>query len=255
MFNSHSSISTKGAVRNAPASKPPRNWRLLLDWGKYVGYATLIILLVWGWPSIKATLAEISLGKVEKVTVLGDLTYVPENEVVEVLQPYAEMSVVMLPLSEMQNKLQQISWVDRAVLVRKLPFELIVTIVPQKPIARWRNEGLVNNRGEIFLVDEIAEEFALLPVLSGDHDALQEIMTTYIGINQVLRGHDLDIVSLQRNDRGAWSLQTDDGANVVFGNDGIAEAAKRFVAVHKYLGSEAANKRFDTRHNAGVAVL
>jgi len=127
--------------------------------------------------------------------------------------------------------------------------------VPQKPIARWRNEGLVNNRGEIYMVDHIAEEFALLPVLSGDQTALTEIMTTYIGINQVLREYDLDIVSLQRNSRGAWTLQTDDGSNVIFGNDGVAEATKRFVAVHNYLGSEAANRRFDTRHNAGVAVL
>jgi hypothetical protein len=50
-------------------------------------------------------------------------------------------------------------------------------------------------------------------------------------------------------------MQTNDGGIVIFGNEGIVDAAKRFVAVHKYLGSEAANRRFDTRHNSGVAVL
>lgn len=213
------------------------------------------LVAVMQLPKIDYVITGWDVGRVEKITVLGDLTYIPEVDVMDALQPYSKSSVFTLPLEEIQQKLEAIAWVDRAIVGRKLPFELVVTVVPQKPIARWRKEGLVNNHGEIFLVDEIAEEFAMLPVLDGEANELTDIMSAYIDINKVLRGKNLEIVNLQRTESGAWSVQTNDGGLVIFGGEKIVEAAKRFVAVHRYLGNEAANRRFDTRHNSGVAVL
>ena len=255
MFSRSTDKKTKGAVRVAAAKTAPAPHKGRL---RRLGGIVLVILvatvLVNKMPSF-AAVKGFQWGGVTVVKVMGDLQYIPENAIMETLEPYAEQNVVLLPLREIQADLEAINWVDRAVVQRKLPSELLVTIVPQKPIARWRDQGLVNNRGEIFMVEEIAEEFQLLPMLEGERDALPEIMATYIEMQKVLRNRGLSIVQLARNPRGSWQLKTTTGATVLFGQNDVVEAAQRFVSVYQYLGNGSENKIYDTRHNSGVAVM
>jgi cell division protein FtsQ len=244
-----------GAVRVAvPTNKTPaRPLRLRV----YLLCASLVAVIVAGF-LIGPTLPKIKgfdVGRVSVVKVMGDLQYIPENAIMETLQPYGEQSLITLPLRRIQADLEAINWVDRAVVQRKLPAELWITIVPQKPIARWRDQGLVNNRGDIFMVDDIADEFLQLPMLEGEREALPEIMATYIEVQKVLRKRGLGVMQLARTPRGSWQLKTTSGATVLFGQDDVVDAAQRFVSVYQFLGHGSENKIYDTRHNSGVAVM
>ncbi len=254
MLSAKQAAKASGAVRVAvPTPKhavyPRRRAWLLLACTVLV--FAVALPFVTSIPAIKG----FEMGGVNVVKVMGDLQYIPENAVMETLQPYAEQSVVMLPLKKIQADLEAIHWVDRAVVQRKLPSDLWITIVPQKPIARWRDQGLVNNRGEIFMVEAIAEEFLQLPLLDGERDALPEIMATYIELQQVLRNRGLGVLQLARTPRGSWQLKTTSGATVLFGQSEVVDAAQRFVSVYQFLGRGSENKIYDTRHNSGVAVM
>lgn len=246
---------TVGAVKvaTAKAAKAPSKGRLR-RWLGVVLAAFALVVLVKKMPNIP-DIKGFDFGGVTVVKVMGDLQYIPENAIMETLEPYAEQHVVLLPLKDVRADLEAINWVDRAVVQRKLPAELWVTIIPQKPIARWRDQGLVNNRGEIFMVEEVAEEFRLLPMLEGEREALPEIMATYIEVQKVLRNRGLSIAHLARTPRGSWQLKTTHGATVLFAQNDVIEAAQRFVSVYQYLGNGSENKMYDTRHNSGVAVM
>ncbi|HSG61113.1 MAG TPA: cell division protein FtsQ/DivIB [Pseudomonadales bacterium] len=255
MLSKSPDAKVSGAVRvavptNKPSHKPVRLSVFL--------FVALVMLLAVGVIKVAPAMPAIKgfdVGSVSVVKVMGDLKYIPENAVMETLQPYAEQSLVTLPLRQVQADLEAINWVDKAIVQRKLPSELWVTIVPQKPIARWRDQGLVNNRGEIFMVEEVAEEFLQLPLLEGERESLPEIMATYIEVQKVLRKRGLGVMQLARTPRGSWQLKTISGATVLFGQSDVVEAAQRFVSVYQFLGHGSENKIYDTRHNSGVAVM
>ena len=254
MLSAKPAAKASGAVRVAVptpkrAEKPRRRgWWLLAG-------AVLVIAAMLPFVPAMPAIKGFEMSGVNVVKVMGDLQYIPENAVMETLHPYAEQPVVTLPLKQIQSDLEAINWVDRAVVQRKLPSDLWITIVPQKPIARWRDQGLVNNRGEIFMVEAIAEEFLQLPLLDGEREALPEIMATYIEVQQVLRNRGLGVLQLARTPRGSWQLKTTSGATVLFGQSDVVDAAQRFVSVYQFLGSGSENKIYDTRHNSGVAVM
>jgi len=248
-------LKARGAVRVAvPVQKPNYKPGRLRFWG---GLSLLLMVVVSALLLMPKTIAlkGFEWGGVSIVKVMGDLQYIPEHAVMQTLQPYAEQSVVTLPLAQIKADLEAINWVDSAIVQRKLPSQLVITVIPQKPIARWRDQGLVNNRGEIFMVEEIASEFLKLPLLDGEREALPEIMATYIDVQQVLRDRGLGVLQLARSPRGSWQLKTTTGATVLFGQRDVVEAAQRFVSVYQYLGHGSENKIFDTRHNSGVAVM
>lgn len=73
-------------------------------------------------------------------------------------------------ITAIRKRLEQLNWVEYAVVSRQLPHTLHVSIVEYRPVAIWQNAGqfyLVNEQGQTIVPDDI-KPFAKLMVLVGD---------------------------------------------------------------------------------------
>jgi cell division protein FtsQ len=68
-----------------------------------------------------------------------------------------------------RSKLEQLPWVETAIVERRLPDVIYVKLVEHKPLALWQNEGkfaLVSPKGAVIL-PEATSQFARLPIVIG----------------------------------------------------------------------------------------
>ncbi len=69
-----------------------------------------------------------------------------------------------------RQRLEQVPWIESATVERHLPDTVVVRIVERTPLALWQHDGrfsVIDAKG-VSITDEIAPEFAALPVVVGD---------------------------------------------------------------------------------------
>lgn len=76
-------------------------------------------------------------------------------------------------LAGMQQRLEEIGWVKRAVIRRQLPDTLVIDITERTPAALWQHKGelyLVDEEGAV-ITQEGLDAYAGLPIMVGDQAA------------------------------------------------------------------------------------
>lgn len=77
-------------------------------------------------------------------------------------------------LTAIEAKLEDVSWVDDALVERRLPDTLYVSIRERQPLALWQRQGklaVVDAEG-VVLTDSNLEKFSSLPIIVGDEAPL-----------------------------------------------------------------------------------
>lgn len=85
-----------------------------------------------------------------------------------------------------QSRVEDLSWVERAIVRRLWPNRVVVQIIERRPFALWQNQGqikLVDNQG-VVIEDAKAVEYAGLPLVVGENAAdhmqgIQNMLTAY----------------------------------------------------------------------------
>jgi len=82
-------------------------------------------------------------------------------------------------LVQVRERIEQIDWVDRAVVQRRWPDALRVLVTEQVAAAQWNDAGLLNTRGELFLRNAryVPPE---LPLLEGPEAATGAVAQLYL---------------------------------------------------------------------------
>jgi cell division protein FtsQ len=95
--------------------------------------------------------------------------------------------------------------------------------------ARWGMNGLLNERGELFLSEArfIPPE---LPRLSGPKGSETLVAKRYLAIQGRLVEGGVRIAALRLDARGAWEIDLDNGVRIRLGRRQVDERFERFVA-------------------------
>lgn len=250
--NPRDKSSARGAVRKQPA-EPRRRISV-----KTLGYSLVVVgmLSLLGWLARQPVALEVAWpGEIARVSVSGELTYIPEQSVVDALQQFMGYPLVVAPLQEIKEHLEAISWVDQVVVKREFPDTLAVFLTAQKPVARWGENGLVNHRGEVFLVGSTSEEFATLPMLVGERSHVQVLMSTFNDVAALFADSEHEVAELAVDARSSWRLVLQSGVEVVLGRESLLEGLERFLKVYAVTAQGGvAGNRYDVRYANGVAV-
>ncbi|MNM87213.1 Cell division protein FtsQ [compost metagenome] len=192
---------------------------------------------------------------ISKVSVEGDLSYVSQQAVQQRISPFVSASFFTIDLAGMRQELEQMPWIAHAEVRRVWPDQVVVRLEEQLPIARWGDEALLNNQGQAFAPREVAN-YEHLPRLSGPQRAQQQVMQQYQILSQMLRPLGFSISSLEMSSRGAWTLSTAQGVQIVLGRDHAVEQIRRFVTIHEKALKDQISKiaRIDMRYPNGLAV-
>jgi cell division protein FtsQ len=163
--------------------------------------------------------------------------------------------LVSVKLDAVQRAVEQIPWVASADVARAWPRGLTIHVAEQVPAARWGANGLLNNRGELFIAEakRIPPE---LPQLSGPPDTHAEVARRYFAVQGRLVEAGMRLTAMRLDERGAWLLDIDNGVTVRLGRRQVDDRFERFVATALKLVAQRATDidYVDMRYTNGFAV-
>lgn len=192
---------------------------------------------------------------VERISVTGDLQHTQTEAVQEMVQPALVGGFLSADLDRIRAQLEALPWIYRASVRRRWPSSLEIHVLEQLPIARWGHGGFLNHEGEVFQSAN-ADAWQHLPRLVGPEGSERELMVRYQRLEELLADVELEVQTLELDERGQLEAQLVQGMTLVLGNEALRERVARFVTV--YAGELAARAdevaRVDLRYPSGLAV-
>ena len=226
--------------------------------------AVIALLMVLAAGLIK--LGRMPYFDLQRVQIEGDLVRNNLATVRANTVPHLYGSFFQADLSRSRTIFESVPWVRKAVVRRVWPNEMRVTLEEHQPAAYWRQahseDQLVNTFGEVFDANLGDVEEEGLPTLeapaSAQANQAQKMLQMLHRLQAVFKPLG-EIVTLKLSDRGSWSLQLDDEAQVVLGRGGDADVvarAERFVSTLPELRRyyPAPLSQADLRYPQGYAV-
>jgi len=190
---------------------------------------------------------------VRLVTVDGTLKYLSSHCLQERVITRLDGGILTQDLAGLRTAVEAIPWVRSASLRRRWPDRLELTVVERVALARWGEDALVDADGVIFKPEESDIPWGL-PRLSGtDQDAL-ELVKRLVDWEPRLRALGLEIETLARDARGAWTLRLSAGFSLALGKERVQERISRFIRVYPRLAATGMPSLIDMRYSNGLAI-
>ncbi len=192
---------------------------------------------------------------IQSITIEGPFQRVSALQIEEAISSELEAGFLSANLSEIQERIVSLAWIDQASVGRRWPGKLEISVSEQVAAACWGERGLLNIRGELF-VSDARHVPAELPRLSGPEGHSSEVATMYLDIRKRLIPLGLNLRSVNLDARGAWQLTLQDGIDIRLGRRNIDERTDLFLTVVANIVSnrEADIDFVDMRYNNGFTI-
>ena len=135
-------------------------------------------------------------------------------------------TVDMLGLKQAAGR---ISWVSSVQVQKIWPDTVTVTVAEYEPVAHWNTGKLISRQGEPFRVPE-ADELQGLPWLQGPESRLDDVLSTWVRLDESLSSLGLEVANLSLDGRGSWSLELNNGTQVYLGRNSMEERLERLLS-------------------------
>jgi len=203
------------------AAHPLSQVARVLTWGA-------LGLLAYGATSWVAAQPWFALRTIEVKTPVAHVT---EAQIRLVAERQVRGTFFTVDLESVRNSLEKLPWVREARVERRWPDTLMVSLIEHVPLARWNDNALVNETGDVF----VAAAATRLPRLSGPEDSSAEVVAAYRRYQAALAPLGMTISELRLSPRRAWRLQLDNGMTLALGREQTDARLARFVALYPRL--------------------
>ena len=152
--------------------------------------------------------------------------------------------IMSFSIDEAERNVEALPFVETALVQRRLPGTVLVSLIERKPFAVWQNQGrflLIDRTGKVVenqgLNGKDAEAFARLPLVVGlgAPPAAEELIDALDQTPAVKR----QVVAMVRIGQRRWNLTLRNGCDIMLPEGEEARALKRlseFEQDHKLLG-------------------
>ena len=179
--------------------------------GKYINNALIIISLLLVsiilflfliFPSLFNSYANI-----EKIIINGS-NFSNKSLIKKTVREYSEKSLFYFPLEKYQIKIENLDWVKRALIKRKFPDTIEITIIENQPFAIFLNginKYLIDEDGDIISLysdSEKYEELLIVTGLDGNLNFSELIRNINIGYPEILN----NIIEVEFIEGRRWNL-------------------------------------------------
>ncbi len=207
--------------------------------------------LTWG----SLELSDPAALPIRKVLVEGEFSHLNPEHVQTAVVAAVDAGFFGLKVGEIRELLLNEPWVRDATIRRVWPDALHVSIVEQKPVARWGNYGLLNAQADLFvpapedLPDQLVE-------LDGPLGTEFIVLQRYEYLRAQLGAIGLTPTAVRLSERHAWTVTTTGGREIVFGRRDFDLRLARFIFGYSRALAEAWPQigRVDLRYTNGFAV-
>jgi cell division protein FtsQ len=232
------------------------SWASFFQSVKKIIVSGFVVLLIGGAGySVANMIGNVMQKPIAQISIQGELRFVKKNDVHASMHTAIEKSFISENLQVMRKKVMENPWVDSVSLRRRWPDTLVVDVVEQRPIARWGNKGFVNFRGELVVTDD-NDRLSHLPLLHGNEKETVQVMKQYQLLSQMLVQQNKQIVELEKDALGIWTLHLDNGWKLVAGRTDVPKKIQRFLHVlsQNKIGNQENIQVIDMRYENGIAV-
>lgn len=189
------------------------------------------------------------------VEVGGTFQRVSPADIEQAIAPFRGMGFLTGDLEALRGALEDIPWVDSARVERAWPNGVRAFVTEHVAAARWRERGLLNARGELFMRD--AQHVpAELPLLEGPDGAERQVAQLYLDTSAKLAPIGLRLTRVSLDARGAWELALSNNVTVRLGRQDVYHRLDRFVrAASPVVAARSSEVAYvDMRYSNGFAV-
>lgn len=246
---------TRATSRRRPAAPVTHSWEGLSAAlrGALIMSSGLVLagILGWGW----STLTDPRVLPIKNIQVRGSFTHVDAATVRAAVAPFITGNFLTVNVRRVQRVVQALPWVRHAEVRRAWPSAVHIGVTEQVAVAKWGEDALVNDAGEIFSPSHSSFPKDMATV-QGPEGSGELVVTALRDMNGMLASLGLHIQGLVLDERRAWNLVLDNGMQVVLGrSDGYGRLLK-FVRFYRRAFHDRAEKvaRVDLRYSNGFAV-
>ncbi|MFA5983515.1 MAG: cell division protein FtsQ/DivIB [Methylococcaceae bacterium] len=185
----------------------------------------------------------------------GVFQYISKDEVKEVLMPLVMTGFFTADMQAIHQALAQMPWVASVSVKRVWPDAIDIKLREKKAYVRWGQNGLLTEKGELFIPKNI-DQFQELPMVSGPESQQKKLLEIMKGINTALADQSMILAEFKVNDRWSWMLKLSNGMEIRLGHNEPLKKLQRFLKTLPLLGAEQVNAIAiaDLRYTNGYAV-
>jgi cell division protein FtsQ len=229
-----------------------RSWLPAIRWRRLGALLGALVALGAAAAALLAALDQ----PVGSVSVAGSFQRVSPGDVERVVKSEVYgVGLLSVDLAAVRRAIHTLPWVDAVSVQRAWPRGLNVLVIEQTAAARWGEQGLVNNRGELFAGDarHIPPELAQL---AGPPDQEPVVAQRYLAAAGRLTQAGLRLTALRLDARGAWELDLANGVTVRLGRRQVDERFEKFMSAALKLVTERGEEisYVDMRYTNGFAI-
>jgi cell division protein FtsQ len=189
------------------------------------------------------------------VSVEGDFIYANKDELVKAVKPFVTGNFINVDVAKIRQAGEALPWVRQVQVRRIWPDSLHLIVEEQQAVARWGNEQLVNEKGEVFQPPKtsIPTDLVTLQGLKGSNLVMTKRL---LAIRQQVAELGLETKKITMDQRRAWTIYFENEIQLVLGRANSEQRLQRFINVF-----EAGLKRFeadisvvDMRYPNGLSV-
>ncbi len=187
----------------------------------------------------------------------GPLQQVTARSVRDVVVPYTEGGFFAADLAAIRQAVLAMPWVRQVSVQRLWPDTLRLVITEQRAVARWRDQALVNEVGELFTPSTLASaELARLPYLDMAVENGHVDVRILSGMEQILKVNNGQLASLKQDRRGSLRLLLKGDFELYLGHEQPLARLARFFRFFPRLSAltEGGFSIVDLRYKNGLAV-
>ncbi len=185
----------------------------------------------------KATEFFISLGlKIESVEIRGNKivpTDIILKKIFESLGDVTSKSIVLLDITELQDDITSIGWIESVTIKKKMPGKLIVNVTERSPKIIWQSKGaiwLADQFGNL-LTQKMEKKYIYLPLVIGQN-ADKDIPELFRIINSSTRFKNM-IVRATKTGGRRWDIKLNNDIVIKLPEDKPVEAWKKLDVMEK----------------------
>ena len=168
--------------------------------------------------------------QIESLEINGPFQRVTALQIEEAISDEIAKGFLGADLGTMQRQVSDLEWIDQALVARRWPDRIKVTVTEQVPAAIWGERGLLNTRGDLFVhsARHVPQE---LPRLEGPEGSSAAVARRYLAIREQLIPLGLDLREVTLDARGAWEMTLSNGVAVRLGRRDVDERTGLFLDI------------------------
>jgi len=238
-----------------PQAKRKQQVRLSIDWLKPMLALVTVVASAGGLTLLLEWMNDPREWPVQSVDIEGEFRHLQRTDIQNEVAPLTSDGFFAMNVVLIQQRVQQLSWVDQVSVRRVWPDKLSIQMREQQPVAHWGAHGFLNARSQVFEPQQPLE-LAQLPHFEGPDGYERRVLEMYRRMQAMLRPLKLGIGSLHLDARRTWRMQLSNGLTLEVGRSHPVQRIARFVRVYPAIlaAGEGRVLSVDLRYSNGFAV-